>query len=120
MAISAIHSELSDMNIVGKRNRLDRLISHAHIIGSQIIPISRRSCTTQDEEAEYDLYGQVIRPARKDISHATSQNSSNVCERRVRHDYSNQIAYNLPGLTASFSSDISSFLKRPRILASLT
>jgi len=32
MAISAIHSELSNMNIVGKRDRLDRLVSYAHIV----------------------------------------------------------------------------------------
>src|ERR1700730_2588896 len=120
MAISAIHSELSDMNIVGKRNRLDRLISHAHIIGSQIIPISRRSCTTQDEEAEYDLYGQVIRPARKDISHATSQIGLRIRERRLRHDRDYQTGNTFLGLTDLCSSNTSGFLKSPRIWASMT
>ena len=52
MAIPAIHTELIDMDLVGKRHRLHRLVTLAHVLGREIPPISGRRCSSDHEEAK--------------------------------------------------------------------
>src|SRR6516162_7424147 len=39
VAVSAIHSELSDMDVMRKRDRLDWLVARTHIFRRQIVPV---------------------------------------------------------------------------------
>jgi hypothetical protein len=52
MTIPAIHAELIDMDLVGKRDRLHRLVPLAHVLRRKIPPVRSRSGSSDHEEAE--------------------------------------------------------------------
>jgi len=55
VAIPAIHTELIDMDLVGKRHRLHRLVTLAHVLGREIPPISGRRCSSDHEETKNEF-----------------------------------------------------------------
>lgn len=92
MTIPAIHAELGHMDVVRERHRLNRLISRPHVLRREVIPVERRNCSSNDQEAKSDLQRQIIRPARKNISHATSEIGLNVREHEMRRETATNLA----------------------------
>ena len=76
VAITAIHSELGNVNVVGKRHRLNRLITDARIFWRDIIPGGSGQSTDSDDGADGDLERQPIRPFWKKIRHNESRGVS--------------------------------------------
>jgi hypothetical protein len=52
MAIPAIHAELIDMDLVGKRHRLHWLVPLTHVLRREIPPISGGRCSSDYEETK--------------------------------------------------------------------
>ena len=73
MTITAIHSQLSGMDLVRKRNRLRRHVTNAGVFLRKIIGHAPRDAGTQKEEANKELQGQCIGPAGKRIGHFQSR-----------------------------------------------
>ena len=72
VTITAIHPELSNVNVMRKGHRLDRLISDARVFGRDVIPGRRGQSTNREDAADRELERQPIRPARKEIRHNES------------------------------------------------
>ena len=71
VAVTAVHSHLLDMDIVGKRNRLNRLIAHVRVLIREIVRDSCRQSPPKNEETNEDFNWEIITPAREDIRHAS-------------------------------------------------
>jgi len=55
VAIPAIHAELIDMNLMGKRHRLHRLVPLAHVFRGEIPPIRGGRCSSDYEETKNEF-----------------------------------------------------------------
>ena len=77
MAITAIDPELRDVQIMRKRHWLDRLITDAGILRSDVIPVRRGQTGITTRAANRDFERQPIRPAWKKIRHSAL--SSELC-----------------------------------------
>ena len=69
MAVAAIHPELIDVDFVGKRNRLARLIAHRERLRRRIISECQSHARCGSASADSDFKGQEIGPTRKNICH---------------------------------------------------
>ena len=69
VAITAIHPQLRNVNVVRKRDRLDRLISDPRIFRGNIVPRPRGQPANDDDAANENLKRQPIRPSWKKIRH---------------------------------------------------
>ena len=69
VAITAIHSQLRHVNIMRKRHRLDRFISHPRVFWRHVIPRARSQPAHNQHTADRDFERQPVRPAWKEIRH---------------------------------------------------
>src|SRR5205085_3460372 len=72
VAITAVHSELSHVNIVWKRHRLDRLITDPGIFWRDIIPRGRGQSARDQDAGDRHLQRQPVRPAWEEVRHKIS------------------------------------------------
>src|SRR6266487_1776468 len=72
VAIAAIHSELSHVNVVRKRHRLDRLITDTGIFWRDVVPRGRTQAARDQDAGDRHLQWQPIAPAWKEICHKIS------------------------------------------------
>src|SRR5437870_5653484 len=72
VTIAAIHPELGDVNVVRKRHRLDRLITHPGIFWRDVIPRGRSQAARDQDAGNRHLQRQPVAPAWKEIRHKTS------------------------------------------------
>jgi hypothetical protein len=73
VTIPAIHPQLSHMNIVRKRHRLDRLVSDFCVLRSGVIPCGPGQGTSDHNHTDDRLKGYPIRPAWKEIGHGAKR-----------------------------------------------
>jgi hypothetical protein len=69
VAITAIHPELRDVDIVRERHRLDRLITDARVLRRNIIPGRAGQPADDQGSADGNLERQPVRPSWKKIRH---------------------------------------------------
>jgi hypothetical protein len=69
VTVPAIHPQLSHVNIVRKRDRLDRLVSDFGVLRRGVIPCGSGQGTSDHNHADEQLEGYPIRPAWKEIGH---------------------------------------------------
>jgi hypothetical protein len=72
VTISAIHSQLGDMNIVWKGHGLGRLVSYLCVLRRGIIPSGRCYPARDYNDADDHFERQPVRPAWKEVSHRLS------------------------------------------------
>jgi hypothetical protein len=85
VAVTAIHSELSGMQRVTERDRLNRRITDARIFRRKVIPDSRADQVADDKKRQGNLEGKKIKGTRKYIRHLLAIYSSNRhCEVKQR------------------------------------
>ena len=73
VTIPAIHPQLGHVNIVGKRHRLDRLVSDFCVLRRAVIPCRAGQATNDHNHADDHLEGYPIRPAWKEIGHGAKR-----------------------------------------------
>ena len=73
VAIAAIHPQLSHVNVMRKRHRLNRLISDARVFRRYVIPSCPGQSESEQHRADRHLQRQPIRPARKKVRHKISK-----------------------------------------------
>src|ERR1700719_3247947 len=72
VAVTAIHSELADVDVVGERHRLDRLVADLGVFRCNVIP-SGGGQTADNQKAGYrHLKWQPVTPAWKEIRHRSA------------------------------------------------
>jgi len=69
VTIPAIHPQLGHVNIVRKRDRLDRLVSDFGVLRRGVVPRGPGQGTSDHNHADDHLEGYPIRPAWKEIGH---------------------------------------------------
>jgi hypothetical protein len=69
VTVPAIHPQLGHMNIVRKRDWLNRLVSDFGVLRRSVIPCGPAQGTSDHNHADEQLEGYPIRPAWKEIGH---------------------------------------------------
>jgi predicted amidohydrolase YtcJ len=72
VAITAIHSQLGHVNVMGKRHRLNRLVTHLGIFRRYVIPSAGGQTAHDHEAANRQFKRQPIRPAGKKVRHKST------------------------------------------------
>src|SRR5216684_5194099 len=72
VAVTAIHPELRNVNVVRERHRLDRLITDARVFRRHVVPRCRCQPADNDHTRDGHLQWQPIAPAWKKIRHKIS------------------------------------------------
>lgn len=65
VAIAAVHAHLLDVDVVGKRDRLDGLVADPRVLGRAIIPDRTHDGRANQHHPDDDHQGQPIGPLRK-------------------------------------------------------
>src|ERR1041384_5626881 len=73
VAVPAIHSQLRHMDIVRKRDRLDRLIADPRAFWCAVIPGRSGQSAHDESPADRHLKWQPIAPTREKVRHKLSQ-----------------------------------------------
>ena len=69
VAIPAIHPELRHMNVVGKRHRLDWLVTDPRIFWRYVVPGCAGQAAGEHDRTDRHFQRQPVRPARKKVRH---------------------------------------------------
>src|SRR5229473_5648427 len=72
VAITAIHPQLRNVDIVRERHRLDRLITDTGVLRRNVVPGRRSQAADNDHAGDGHLQWQPIAPAWKKIRHKIS------------------------------------------------
>ena len=82
VAIAAIHSQLSHVDVVRKRHWLDRFVADLCVLRRCVIPGCRRQSADCNDAADYQFERYPISPAWKEVGHGISRKCGSAGQRQ--------------------------------------